>query len=215
MTQFSELIGPTLVDLVASMLLNTERTLAAGIPAPLALPPPELPPEGGQTHAERKAYEVADCDDGIYDDIDNGKSGADATDFKKYDQADNVMYNDIDDASNTGRDRSDSIFKTEVNDLYGEDDDDDVPPRPPPQPEDKIVYGDLDYDDPPPPRGQRQSIVSDDFVDASVIVPPPRPAKNAPPPPAEEFLYGDPDDDTLPPPRPAKPSGGPPPRPPK
>jgi hypothetical protein len=76
--KFSEIVESTLEDVVATMLLNAERTLAAGVPTPITLPPPPaasaaVPAKRAQAPADeqRRKYEVTDPEEGDdqYDEI--------------------------------------------------------------------------------------------------------------------------------------------------
>lgn len=72
--KFSEIIEPSLEDVVATMLLNVERTLAAGVPTPLTLPPVSAAEAARRVPVpaadERRKYEVPDDDeDDQYDDL--------------------------------------------------------------------------------------------------------------------------------------------------
>jgi len=212
--QFSEMIGKTLVDLIGSMLVNTERVVAAGIPTQLVLPPV---PTGGAVHgaAARKAYEVAS--DENYDEINHGggAAGADAeygdinegghglahdmySDINEGGQLptpppagdDDILYDDIDDGD---RQRASSTIAVEANVMYGAPDEDDAAgPPPPPRPPsmasasaDPIIYGD-DAD-----------ACGSDYTNP----PPPRPPKTSSLGESDFIDVGD-----LPPPRPAKPA---------
>jgi hypothetical protein len=192
--QFSEIIGPTLIDVIATMLLNSERTLAAGIPVSLVLPPspPSLPTVPNIGSAPRKTdYEVADD---MYDEVSQERTAGGGGGDNPYNTTE-VQYGELDAAAyETTRDRTDSdaVFVTEVNDLYGQEDpynetredpygrQDEAPPARPPLPpkESAVVYGDADFDDalpPPPARPPKKKVDPIMYGDIATYDDPPPP----------------------------------------